>query len=398
MHPHPLPSCPSLLPPGPQRKQAEAVLTQFQAHPEAWTRVDTILESSSSADTKFMALKILEELIRFRWRRLPPEQRQAVRTYLVQKIMALARDEATLRAQSVFVKKLNLALVHVLKHDWPAEWPSFIPDIVNSSRTSEVVCENNMSILKLLSEEVFDFSKESMTQAKAESLKANLTEQFKMVFDLCEFILNASQRVPLIKATLETLQRFVTWVPDRFIFETQLLPTLCSRFLPVPHFRVDTLMVIIEVSSLEKPQHDRVFEQLFVAVVEKIVAIVPAHMNIKDAFAKGSEQDRLFIRHLSLFLTTFFKHHGKLLETDNFRSLLLGGIDYLIKISDIDDAEIFKICLEYWQTLAQDLYAQEMHFSPAMLAQAQAAGVLPQPGAAGGPGAGAGGPAGRRAR
>ena len=317
-------------PRNPARKQAENVLEQFQQHPDAWTRVDQVLETSTRTETKFMALKILEELIKFRWRRLPAEQRDVVRQYLVQKIIALSQDEATLRAQSAFVKKLNLALVQVLKHEWPANWPSFIPDIVSASKTSEVLCENNMGILKLLSEEVFDFSKESMTAAKAEALKSGLKDQFQMVFELCEFILQASQRVSLVVATLETLQRFVTWVPDRFIFETALLPTLCSRFLPVPHFRVDTLMVLIEVSALVKPQHDRVFEQLFVAVMEKIVAIVPAHINIKDAFAKGSEQDKLFIRHLALFLTTFFKAHAELLEKDDFRALLMGGMDYLV--------------------------------------------------------------------
>ena len=38
-------------------------------------------------------------------------------------------------------------------------WPNFIPEIVGSSKRSEILCENNMVILQLLSEEVFDFSK-----------------------------------------------------------------------------------------------------------------------------------------------------------------------------------------------------------------------------------------------
>ena len=55
-------------------------------------------------------------------------------------------------------------LVDILKQDWPHKWPSFIPDIVGASKTSEGLCENSMAILRLLSEEVFDFSKDSMTQ------------------------------------------------------------------------------------------------------------------------------------------------------------------------------------------------------------------------------------------
>lgn len=52
----------------------------------------------------------------------------------------------------------------VLKQEWPHNWASFVPDLVGASKTSETLCENSMIILKLLSEEVFDFSKGELTQ------------------------------------------------------------------------------------------------------------------------------------------------------------------------------------------------------------------------------------------
>lgn len=66
---------------------------------------------------------------------------------------------------------MNMVLVQILKRDWPQKWPSFIPDIVKSSTTSPSLCQNNMAILLLLSEEVFDFSKGRITQVKAQHLK-----------------------------------------------------------------------------------------------------------------------------------------------------------------------------------------------------------------------------------
>ena len=56
-------------------------------------------------------------------------------------------------------------MLQILKQDWPHRWKSFIPDIIGASRTSETLCENSMIILKLLSEEVFDFSRGELTQA-----------------------------------------------------------------------------------------------------------------------------------------------------------------------------------------------------------------------------------------
>ena len=59
-------------------------------------------------------------------------------------------------ANRVFLQKLNLTLVGVLKQEWPHNWPEFISEIVSASASNEILCENNMQILKLLSEEVFE--------------------------------------------------------------------------------------------------------------------------------------------------------------------------------------------------------------------------------------------------
>jgi len=37
---------------GPQQRMADQILTQLKQHPDAWTRVDTILEYSNNQQTK----------------------------------------------------------------------------------------------------------------------------------------------------------------------------------------------------------------------------------------------------------------------------------------------------------------------------------------------------------
>jgi exportin-1 len=99
-------------------------------------------------------MQILENVIRFKWGALPLEQREGVRNFLSNFIIRFTTDEALLRKEQTFVNKLNIILVQILKQDWPGKWPSFIPDIVSASKTSETLCENTMKILRLLSEEV----------------------------------------------------------------------------------------------------------------------------------------------------------------------------------------------------------------------------------------------------
>ena len=98
---------------------------------------------------------------------------------------------------------------------------------------------------------MFDFSKDQMTTAKIRTMKESLNEEFSKIFQLCDFILARSQRPSLIKATLQTLQRFLTWIPLGFIFETSLIQSLVDQFFVVPAFRVETLECLTEIASLQ---------------------------------------------------------------------------------------------------------------------------------------------------
>lgn len=48
-------------------------------------------------------------------------------------------------------------------------------------------------------------------------------QEFAKIYELCEYILDRSQRPSLLNGTLLTLQRFLTWIPLGYIFERQLI-------------------------------------------------------------------------------------------------------------------------------------------------------------------------------
>ncbi len=103
-----------------------------------------------------------------------------------------------------------------------------------------------MKILKLLSEEVFDFARLDLTQAKTKELKQTLTVEFKAIHELCVFVLNNTRKPELIRATLETLSVYLTWVPLGYIFEGNLLEMLLQLF-PQGSFRNVALQCLTEV-------------------------------------------------------------------------------------------------------------------------------------------------------
>jgi exportin-1 len=221
----------------PQRAAANEFLVRMKEHPDMWRRADAILETSKQEATRFFGLQVLTEAITTHWKVIPSEQREGIRNFIVSKVISLSSSDELMKANYNYLSRLNLVLVQILKQDWPQNWPTFISDIVNASKASESLCENNMKILQLLSEEIFDFSKDTMTSVKIKQLKDSLNEEFSQIFQLCEFILEASTRSSLILCTLKTLQRFLSWISLGYIFQTNLVIGLITKFLPQPKYR-----------------------------------------------------------------------------------------------------------------------------------------------------------------
>lgn len=172
-----------------------------------------------------------------------------------------------------------------------------------------------MAILRLLSEEVFDYSAEQMTSAKTRNLKTTMCNEFSQIFQLCQEILTSANQASLVKATLETLLRFCNWIPLGYIFETTLIETLRTRFLEVPEFRNVTLQVFTEIGGLvtggpgQPNTYSEQLVKMFVDVLTTIAGIIPITLDLKSTYPQSNTKDQEFLQELALFLCNFFGQH-----------------------------------------------------------------------------------------
>eukprot|EP00698_Gefionella_okellyi_P014806 TRINITY_DN4120_c0_g1_i1.p1 TRINITY_DN4120_c0_g1~~TRINITY_DN4120_c0_g1_i1.p1 ORF type:complete len:1054 (-),score=265.94 TRINITY_DN4120_c0_g1_i1:42-3203(-) len=355
-----------------ERAYATAVLDRFKEHPDSWTKADTILETSSVLNTKFYALLVLNEAIKVRWNALPVVQREGIKNYIIQLIYKLSYDDQTLHQQRVFVQKLDQTLVAIIKQEWPHNWPSFVSDMVTTARTSETVCENTMVVLRLLSEEIFDFSQGEMTSQKTKELKASFNQEFSLIYQLCEFVLENGTKPALINATLETLLRFLNWIPLGFIFETKMLDWLLYKYFSVDSFRNVALKCLCEISSLEcDAAYDPHFVKIYHLLLQQLRVFLSADTDIGRVYDKANDAMQRFISNLSLFFGSFFKHHLRLIEAPEHQPVNLEGQKYLVQIALVDDVEVFKVCLEYFNYLASDLYHEAPQQQPILMLSQQ---------------------------
>ena len=174
-----------------------------------------------------------------------------------------------------------------------------------------------MAILRLLSEEVFDFSTESMTSTKQKELKKSMSDEFTSIYRLCSEVLNSASVPTLIKATLETLLVYLNWIPVGYIFETlpggvSLIETLRTRFLEVAEFRNITLKCLTEIAGLQgdtlSMYNDKII-QMYTETITEIAKVIPLSLDLRAIYAKSNSNDQAFVQNLALFLTSYFSSH-----------------------------------------------------------------------------------------
>ncbi|OXB63045.1 hypothetical protein ASZ78_014812 [Callipepla squamata] len=192
---------------GAQQRMAQEVLTHLKEHPDAWTRVDTILEFSQNMNTKYYGLQILENVIKTRWKILPRNQCEGIKKYVVGLIIKTSSDPACVEKEKVYIGKLNMILV---------------------------------------------------------------------------------------------------------------------QFLNVPMFRNVSLKCLTEIAGVSVSQYEEQFVTLFTLTMMQLKQMLPLNTNIRLAYSNGKDDEQNFIQNLSLFLCTFLKEHGQLIEKRlNLRETLM---------------------------------------------------------------------------
>lgn len=350
--------------------EMQKIIAPFTEHELAWTRVDAILERSQSPHTRMVALRILDDCVEKRWSSLPRDQTIGIKNFIVNIILKISGDEKQVKLQSVFLSRLNVILINIVKREWPQNWPSFIPDIVESSKASMSICANNMQILQLLSEEVFDFSRGRITAEKAAEMKRKFEADLGMIYELCWFILDKSESMALLEATLKTLLRFLRWIPQDYIFQRfPLVEALACKFFPVSmfKFKILALQCMSEIASftkLDKPEYKGVYRDMMIHVMKRVYVDIPDSIDLNRIYVEGDEQQQLYLRHLAIFITELCRNHVSILECSegDGQQALIAALRILLRISVIDDTQqgsevvLFDICLDYWKSMLHRVF------------------------------------------
>ena len=146
-----------------ERKAANDLLDKFQKLDISFTYCEFILNNTQSNNTRVLALNIYESFIKAKWNLLDDNSKLNLRNFLVGLLIKFVMDKNFYAnpANHFVINKLNIVIVIIAKNEWTTTWPNFISELCNSSKSDPNLCENNMKLLILLSEEINTFWKNS---------------------------------------------------------------------------------------------------------------------------------------------------------------------------------------------------------------------------------------------
>jgi exportin-1 len=246
-----------------------------------------------------------------------------------------------------------------------------------------------MNILKQLSEEIFDFSKSSITSARAQELKTTMSTEFSAIFELCLFVIDLyitnpeSIKTSLVKMTLKTFGATMSWIPLGFIFDTPIVAKLVQNLLQENFFRVETIKCLTEIAGLreqiKKQQGNNPFNKayeefllmMFIQIMSKMESIIQGIVLNEEYYRIPPERQggyETFCLQFGLLLTTFMQGQIDLIEemlssiqaNPKAIAILLNkasqALIYIMQLSNIPNDEIFKICVEFWNFISSYVY------------------------------------------
>jgi exportin-1 len=328
---------------------------------------------------KFFGLGILEELVRVQWKICSAAQRNEVKQFVISTVFALA-DAPPSPSTAMLVPKANKTLVHVLRQEWPENWPTFLGELVASCERSDAARANNMAILLLLSEEVFD-NFGSLTSAKLAAMRRQFAADFPAVWSVIKAILSSgTASLETMRGALSVLGRFLSWAPLEAVLDEELLHRIVTVFLPTPELRVPALSCLAELAEISSQaipaRISPAFAQTFKTAVEVIAQTCSARQaseagTYAEAFAAGDEHAEREVLHTGRLIMGALRNHSAAIEAlPDAKALIPEALLHLVAMTLIgaEARGLFSSLVDFWAWLGQSLLTSSSSSGGAMLA------------------------------
>ncbi|KAI4291326.1 exportin-1 [Pancytospora philotis] len=364
------------------KEEAEKVLLRFKELPGSWTKIDFILKNSEKQQSKFVALQILEDNVKVRWSLFSEEMRAGLRQYVFTTVI-----ERAAHPPDIVLNKFNTVLIEIAKKDWPQKWSSFIADLITVSQsTSMAVARNTLKILQMMNEQIFE-AEDGITTTRKRLLRATLQQEYFSIFRFISLVLKYSESQELddqlLENCLNAFRSFCKSMPLEFVFNTEIVDHVLVH-LNSPHSiaAIDCLLEIVELERGEfigaeehglvvpgaSPQtgplaaaRPSVSLDKISLIHNELLAFFKMYLEkfaegekLAGAYQRMGESERIFVRKYARIFAALYALWFNELDQERVHQ----GLGYLVEISKIDDANLFKTVFPMWAKFVYEMYTE----------------------------------------
>ena len=340
-----------------------------------------ILNNTQSNNTRVIALNILETFIKEKWNLLDENSKLNLRNFLVSQLIKFVVDNDFFNNPNnkFLINKLNIVIVLIAKNEWTTSWPNFISELCNSSKSSPNLCENNMKLLILLSEEINMFWKNSLTAKKAYELRQKMSNEFIEVFKLSQLIIKNSNSVNknLLIQSIKLFGEYMNWFPINLTLNQEFIGQTLLNFKNLSSCRTETMRCLGSVFAIQmKDIPNNIilnYRELLMQMYQTFIKIMDEEIVKQKSFSeqykiilnnnpeKLSGYERMTLN-FEISLINFFKSNLSYIQSydfpegtrqvndflNNYIPQISNGLKYLVQFLSIESEEIFKAAVDFW--------------------------------------------------
>ena len=363
------------------RQTANNLLDQFQKLDISFQYCEFILNNTNSNNTRVLALNIYQSFIKEKWNFLDNDSKLNLRNFLVSMLLKFVTDNNFYgNNQNHFViNKLNIVIVLIAKNEWTTSWPNFISELCTSSKSDPNLCDNNMKLLILLSEEINVFWKNSLTAKKAYELREKMSKEFIEVFNLCQLIINNSNSVSktLLIRAIQLFAEYMNWFPINLTLNQDIMKKTLLNFKDMSSCRTETMKCLgnlfgIKMKNLSQ-QEISAYRNLLTQMYQTFIQIMDEQIVRGKNFA---EQYKYLETHdapkitgyeemthsFEMALINYFKSNIPYIQSYDFQEgtqqvnqflmsyipQISSGLNYLTQFLFMENEEIFQAAVDFW--------------------------------------------------
>ena len=363
------------------RQTANNLLDQFQKLDISFQYCEFILNNTNSNNTRVLALNIYQSFIKEKWNFLDNDSKLNLRNFLVSMLLKFVTDNNFYgNNQNHFViNKLNIVIVLIAKNEWTTSWPNFISELCTSSKSDPNLCDNNMKLLILLSEEINVFWKNSLTAKKAYELREKMSKEFIEVFNLCQLIINNSNSVSktLLIRAIQLFAEYMNWFPINLTLNQDIMKKTLLNFKDMSSCRTETMKCLgnlfgIKMKNLSQ-QEISAYRNLLTQMYQTFIQIMDDQIvrgkNFAEQYKYLETHDAAKItgyeemtHSFEMALINYFKSNIPYIQSYDFPEgtqqvnqflmsyipQISSGLNYLTQFLFMENEEIFQAAVDFW--------------------------------------------------